>query len=245
MSDIFREVEEDVRKERLEKLWKAYGDYAIALMAVIILGVAGYELWLRYEAGQRDKASAAFVAAQHVASPAQAAAAFEALSKTAPGGYGELAKLGEADALPSTGKVNDAIALYKDIAASDSGPLGATARLRAAWLEADNASRADLEALLAPISTPSSPWRQMSREVLAYSDYKAGKGLAAAGEFEALANDPDSPDALKSRAKAYAAFLQSGGARNYGTVPPPAAAPAPGTPPGPSPGPQPKPPAKP
>jgi hypothetical protein len=227
VSDIFREVEEDVRKERLEKLWKAYGDYAIALVAVIILGVAGYELWLRYEDNQRGRASSAFVAAQHVTNPAQAA--------TAPGGYGELAKLGEAGALPATGRVNDAIALYKDIAGSDAGPLGATARLRAAWLEADNASRADLATLLAPINTPTSPWRQMAREVLAYSDYKAGKNMVAGAAFTALANDPESPDALKNRARAFAAFLQGGGARDFGTVPPLAAPPAPGTPPGPAP----------
>jgi hypothetical protein len=233
LSDIFREVEEDVRKERLEKLWKAYGDFVIALMALIIIGVAGYELWLRYEAGQRAKASAEYVAAQHVTNPAQAAAAFETLSKTAPGGYGDLAKLGEADALPAAGKVADAVALYKEIAASDTGPIGATARLRAAWLVADTASRADLSALLDPINTATSPWRQLAREVLAYSDYKAGKTMVAGAAFAALANDPESPGALKSRAKAFAAFLQEGGAKDYGTVPPPAAAPTPGTPPGP------------
>jgi hypothetical protein len=232
VSDIFREVEEDVRKERLEKLWKAYGDYVIALMALIILSVAGYELWLRYEDSQRAKASSEFVAAQHVNNPAQAAAAFASLSKTAPGGYGLLAKLSQADALPAAGQVMQAIALYKDIAASDPGPVGATARLRAAWLMADTSSRADLASLLEPLSVPSSPWRQMAREVLAYSDFKAGKTKEAAAAFEALALDPDSPDALRSRAKAFAAFLENGGARDYGTVPPPAAAPAPGTPPG-------------
>ena len=232
MSDIFREVEEDVRKELLQKWWKAYGDYVIALLALIILGIAGYQLWLRYENGQRDKASAAFVAAQHITNAAQAAAAFDALSKTAPGGYGQLARLAEASALAASGKPADAAARYKDIAASDSGPVGATARIRAAWLVADTAPRADLEALLQPINGDTSAWRQMAREVLAYSDYKAGKVKDAGNEFAVLAADPDSPDALKSRARAFAAFLAGGGAADYGTVPPPAAAPAPGTPPG-------------
>jgi hypothetical protein len=235
VSDIFREVEEDVRKERLEKLWKAYGDYVIALLAVIILSVAGYELWLRYEDSQRAKASGAFVAAQHLTNPAQAAAAFESLGKTAPGGYGQLARLSQADALSAAGKGTDAIALYKDIAAGDSGSVGATARLRAAWLMADTASRADLATLLAPLDTATSPWRQMAREVLAYSDFKAGKVKEATAEFEALAVDPDSPDALRGRVKPFAAFLAGGGARDYGSVPPPAAAPAPGAPPGKSP----------
>jgi hypothetical protein len=232
VSDIFREVEEDIRKERLEKLWKAYGDYVIALMAVIILGIAGWQLWLRYESAQRAKASSEFVAAERITNSAQAAAAFDALSKTAPGGYGQLSRLAEASALAVTGKPADAVTRYKAIAAADSGPVGATARIRAAWLVADSAPRADLEALLQPINTDTSAWRQMAREVLAYSDYKAGKVKEARTEFAALAADPDSPDALKSRVTAFAAFLAGGGAADYGTVPPPAAAPAPGTPPG-------------
>ena len=235
MSDIFREVEEDVRKERLEKLWKAYGDYVIGLLALIISGIAGYQLWLRYEDSQRANASSAFVAAKRITNAAQAASAFAALSKTAPGGYGTLSRLAEANALAVSGKVSDAVARYKDIAAGDSGPIGATARIRAAWLVADTASRADLVTLLEPLSAPTSAWRQMAREVLAYSDYKAGKVKDAADAFDALASDPDSPDALKSRARAFAAFLHGGGAADYGTVPPPAAAPAPGTPPGPIP----------
>lgn len=232
MSDIFREVEEDVRKERLEKLWKAYGDYIIALVALIVLSVAGYELWLRYEDGQRAKASSDFVAAQHLTNAAQAVAAFQTLAKTAPGGYAELAKLEQADAMPAAGQVQGAIALYKDIASSDSGAVGATARLRAGWLMADTASRADLVTLLAPLDAPSGPWRQLAHEILAYSDYRAGNIKGAASAFEALADDPDSPDALKSRARAFAAFLQNGGARDFGTVPPLAPASAPGTPPG-------------
>jgi hypothetical protein len=232
VSDIFREVEEDVRKERFERLWKAYGDYVIALIVLMILGVGGWQLWERYEANQRAKASTTLIADQRVANPVQAAAAFDALSKTAPGGYGELAKLGEANALSVTAKRADAVAIYKDIANSDNGPLGAVARLRAAWLVADTAPPADLESLLSPLNTPTSSWRQMAREVLAYNDYKSGKLLAAQAGFDALINDPDTPDALRSRARAFSAFLHEGGAANFGTVPPPAPTPAPGAPPG-------------
>jgi len=232
VSDIFREVEEDVRKERLEKLWKAYGEYVIALLVLAVLGVGGWQGWLRYEESQRAKAAGQFVAAEHITNPTQAAAAYDALSKTAPSGYGELAKLSRANALVSGGKNDDAVAIYKDIANSDSGPLGAVARLRAAWLLADSTPRADLVTLLAPLNADNNAWHEMVREVLAYSDYKAGKVKDAAGEFDTLANDPESPDALKNRARAFAAFLHEGGAANFGTVPPPAPAPPPGAPPG-------------
>ena len=48
MSDIFREVEEDVRRERLEKLWKAYGNYAIAGLVLLFAGIGGWQFWQRH-----------------------------------------------------------------------------------------------------------------------------------------------------------------------------------------------------
>jgi hypothetical protein len=232
VSDIFREVEEDVRKERLQKLWKTYGEYVIALLVLAVLAVGGWQLWLRYQDSQRAKAAGQFDVAQHITDPAKAAAAYDALAKSAPGGYGELSRLSQANALASGGKTTDAVTIYKDIANSDSGPLGAVARLRAAWLLADNTPRADLVTLLSPINGDTNAWHEMAREVLAYSDYKTGKVKDAASEFDTLATDPESPDALKNRARAFAAFLHEGGAANYGTVPPVAPPPAPGEPPG-------------
>ena len=234
MADIFREVEEDVRKERLEQLWKRYGDYAIAVVAVILIVVAGYVLWQRYQASQRAKAAAEFTAVQRITNPAIAAGDFANLAKTAPGGYAELARLEQADALSAAGKNSEALDLYKKIAAGDDGLLGNLARLRAGWLAVETASKNDLETLLAPLTDPTSPWRQSAREVLAYGQFRNGDMKGAETEFEALANDSGSPDSLRQRARAMASFIKNGGEANYGSVPPetpptPAAA-APSTP---------------
>ena len=37
MSDIFQEVEEDVRRERYEQIWKQYGNYILAAAGVVVL----------------------------------------------------------------------------------------------------------------------------------------------------------------------------------------------------------------
>jgi hypothetical protein len=224
LSDIFREVEEDVRKEKLEKFWKAYGDYIIALVALIILGIAGFELWQRYEANQRNKAAIAFSAAQRITDPRRAADAFADLAKTAPGGYRLLARVEQADGMLASGQRETAVALYKEIAGEDKGGIGAVARLRAGWAIVDTTSRADLQALLAPLETPSSAWKPMADEILAYSDYRNHDLAKATQEFDALATDPATPGELKSRARAMAAFLKQGGEKNFGAVPPPTSA---------------------
>ena len=237
MTDIFREVEEDVRREKLEKLWKAYGNYAVAALVLLFAGIAGWQVWERHEAQERAKVSDAFIAAQRITNPQTAASTFADIARTAPRGYAELARLSEAGAMFASGQTGPAIDLYKQIAKDDNGPIGAVARLRAAWATADTASRKDLADLVKPLDQPGSPWRQNAQEVLAYADYRAMDTKGALAKYAILAADPESPDSLKRRAQAMTDFLRSGGAISYGTVPvspPPApnaaAGPAPAAP---------------
>ena len=230
MTDIFREVEEDVRRERLEKIWKQYGDYIIAAAAIVIIAIAGFELWQRYEASQREKASAQYNAAIALAgtNPAQAVDQLGAIAASAPSGYATLARLAKADTLMAMGVKDRAVAEYEALAAKDDGPVGSAARIRAAWALADTTSRAQLQILLAPLTSPTSAWRFMANEVLAYADYRVGNYQAAESAYRALSNDQAAPTPLRTRARIMAAYLKGGGSANFGFVPQPAnpAAPA-------------------
>lgn len=220
MSDIFREVEEDVRRERLEKLWKAYGTHAIILLALLFAAIGGWQVWQRHELAERQKVSDAFIAAQRITNPQAAATAFADLAKGAPKGYAQLARLSQAGAMFASGQRADAIDLYKQIAKDDSGVVGSVARLRAAWAIADSAPRKELADLLRPLDQPGNAWRPNAREVMAYADYRAMDSKSALAKFTELAVDPESPQGLRSRAQAMMSFLKNGGAMNYGTVPP-------------------------
>ncbi len=222
MSDIFREVEEDVRRERLEKFWKSYGTWIIAFAVLVLAAVGAYEFWQRREDAARAKAGDAFTAAQRISDPGQAAPAFAKLADTSKGGYGLVARLSQANALYASGRPLDAINLYKQIAESDKGEVGAVARLRAAWALSSSAPRADLEKLLAPLDTPTSAWRPLAREILAFADYRGAKVKQASAAYHALADDAQAPDSLRVRARAMAGFLDSGAGSDSGVVPPPA-----------------------
>ncbi len=224
MSDIFREVEEDVRRERLEKLWKQYGDYIIAAVAAVAVGVAGYKLWDRYEFQQRLNAAKLYVVAQQAAEQGNVPAAqqsFAKLAKSGPSGYATMAKLSQANSLLAAGNRTDAIAIYKSIADGDSSPIGAVARIRAAWAMADFAPKSEIETLLAPVNDNTSAWRFVAREILAYADYRTGAFAVAQSEYQALAAEKDAPPGLQTRANAMATFLKAGGDKNFGTVPRP------------------------
>jgi len=225
VSDIFREVEEDVRRERLQKLWKAYGSYAVVAIALLFAGIAGWQVWERREQQERQKVSDAFIAAQRITNPQSAASAFADMARTAPTGYAQVARLSQAGAMLTSGQRDGAIDLYKQIAKDDSGLIGSVARLRAGWALAETASRTELVELLKPLDQPGNAWRLNAREVLAYADYRAMDTKSALTKYSELAADPESPQGLRSRAQAMAAFLKNGGAVNYGTVPADAALP--------------------
>jgi hypothetical protein len=227
VSDIFREVEEDVRRERLEKLWKAYGNYAIVALVLVFAGIAGWQFWQRHELAERQKVADAFIAAQRITNAQTAASAFADLARTAPKGYAQVARLSQAGAMLMSGQRDGAIDLYKQLAKDDSGAVGSVARLRAAWALAENASRAELTELLKPLDQPGNAWRPNAREVLAYADYRAMDTKSALKKYSELATDPESPEGLRNRAEAMASFLKNGGAVNYGTVPADAVPPPP------------------
>jgi hypothetical protein len=224
VTDIFREVEEDVRRERLEQLWKQYGDYVTALAALIILGVAGFQLWRVYETRERNKAAVEFSTALQLLEnnqPKAAAGLFATLAKSAPGGYAAVARLAQADALYGEGNRDNAVSLYKQIAADSDPYLGAIARVHAGWALVETAPKAELQTLLAPLTDPNSRWRGAAREILGYADIRTGNDASALKTYESIAADSSLPGSLRERASIVATFLKAGGSKNYGTVPAP------------------------
>jgi len=237
VADIFREIEEEVRREQYEKLWKKYRDHLIAAGALVIIGVAGYRLYLVYEQREAERASVAYQAAGQLLESGQPRAAepqFAALAKTAPSGYAKLSQLGQADALFAANQHNAAIRLYLQIANQSDPYLSAVARMHAAWTIVDGAPKSEVENLLAPLTDPTNPWHYLAQEVLAYADLRAGNTAAALKSYQRLASDPNAPSSLHTRATVMVRFLHGGGAINFGIVPQPPK-PAPTTSPSPAP----------
>ena len=50
MTDIFREVDEDIRQERYLKIWKRYGRYVAGAATLVVLTTAAYVAWRDYDA---------------------------------------------------------------------------------------------------------------------------------------------------------------------------------------------------
>ena len=199
----------------------------------MLVAIAVFELWQRYEASERAKASAAFIAAQ--TSPFRAPP--NPFSPSSPRPLPAVTGCSRASSRPircsRAGKPGPAINLYKAIAKDDNGPRSApVVRLRARLGRSPTRpERTICKHLLAPLTDPSSPWSQIvgARSTLPIPITMRRISGAALTEYASLASDPQAPDALRQRARAMAAYLESGGEnhfRHYVPPPPPPAAPA-------------------
>ena len=203
MSDIFDEVDEEVRREQIKKLWDRYGNLVVALAVVIVAAVAG---WRGYQYWQEQKAVEAgvqFTAAALLAEQGkheEAEKAFARVASAGTAGYRVLARLREAAELAAR-DTKAAVALYDDIAANSSTgqPLKDFAAVRAAMLLLDNAPLAEINRRLEPISGAGAPFRHSARELLAFASWKAGDTAAVRKWTALIRADQETPLSLRQR----------------------------------------------
>lgn len=212
MSDVFREVDEEVRHEQWVKLWKAYGHYAIAAVVSVVLVVAGGVGWKEYRIGQQQAESEQFTAAGELLAAGQpelASQRFALLADNASTGYGALARLREAAALAAAGNATGAVAVLDRLAVDDDADsvLRELAALLAVYQLMDNASRDELDGRLAPLLADSSPWHSSARELSGVLAIRGGETGRARGIFTEIVEDTTAPRAVRSRAAGMLAIL--------------------------------------
>lgn len=211
MSQLFDEVDEDVRKEQLKKLWDKYSFVIIGLAVLIVAAVAGWRGYQYLEAKKSAEAGAAFDRAVELSEankPAEAEAAFLKLAQDAPSGYRTLARLraaaeaGKRDPNEAV-KQYDAIAADRSVAASERD----LARVRAGSLLVDSAAYDIVVQKVEPATAADGTFRHTARELLALSAWKAGNTSAARQWVDLISNDPATPASMRSRTEALQALL--------------------------------------
>lgn len=211
MSELFDEVNEEVRRDQLKKLWDQYSIYIIALAILIIAGVGGWRGYQYLEARKAAEAGAAFDKAVELAEQnkhAEAEAAFADLATRAPYGYRVLSRLRTAAEVAARDKPA-AAKMFDDIAADSS--IGAAerdvARIRAAQLLLETTTYPNMLQRLEPATKPEATFRHTARELLALSAWRANDATATRQWLDMITNDENTPPGLRSRAEALQALL--------------------------------------
>lgn len=211
MADIFHEIDEEVRRERLKKVWERFGTYIVALAVLIVVGVGGWRAYEYWQNQQAARAGAAFENAMALAEAGkhqEAADAFANVAKEAPGGYATLARLQQAaeaarqdpkagvaafDAIAADGGVRQ---VFRDLAA-----------LRAGYLLLDTAPYGDMQARLEPQTVAGRPFRHSALELLALSAWRVDDPATARRWSDIIINDSQTPASIRARVEILTALL--------------------------------------
>ncbi len=214
MTDFFREVDEDYRREQLVKIWKTYQLWFIVAAVLIIAATAGYRVYRHFSLAAAEAAGARYEAALQLATdgkPAEAQAAFEDIGRTGPKGYATLARLRAVDELairdrPAAAQAYDALVAapnypqaFKDMA-----------QTRAAILRVDSEDPQVFEQKYGALSAPNFPYRNTIRELLALAAFRRNDVEAAGRWLDMIIADARAPAALRQRAEALLGLVQAG-----------------------------------
>lgn len=208
MSDIFREVDEELRRDKFAKLWKRYGSIVVTAAIAVVAITAGVVAWNNWRQANAEAETARLVAAlqppgDEAASQAQIAVAdrLAAFAGDADADRALLARFREAALRAEAGQRDEALLIYDALASSSGDPIYRDLAILLGVLHrVGEGDPAELRARLQPLTAPSSAWRHTAREIDAVLAVQAGDRATAATLFEELSADPSAPPSLRERA---------------------------------------------
>jgi hypothetical protein len=213
VSDIFREIDEELRRDNLLKLWSRYGRYVIAVAVLALVVAGGIVAWRDHQASERRAEGARYSSALALVREGKTedgAKLFAALALEG-GGYSLLAAFEEADMLAKSGDTKAAIAAYDRLA----GGLASEPALRdlAVLLSVmhglpDGDPKTAIERLQ-NLTASGNPWRASALDLSAAAKLKSGDRSGALAIYQELADDLSAPHGLRARAAEMAAALKS------------------------------------
>jgi hypothetical protein len=215
VADIFQEVDEEVRREQLKKLWDRYGNWLIAACVIVVAGVGGWRGYDYYQARKAGQTGIAFEQAVTLAEAGkhqEAEAAFAKIATDGTTGYRMIARLREAAELAQTDK-KAAVGAYDALAADKSAGqvIEDLAAVRAGLLLLDETPYAEMLQRLEPLTAKDRTYRHSARELLAFSAWKYHDLSTAQKWTDMMMADPETPSGTRSRAEVLSELIAANG----------------------------------
>jgi len=195
MTDIFQEVDEEVRRDKAAEFWKKYQNLIFAGAILIVLVAAGFRYW-QYEKERAAQAAGdqlqQAIAAYEAGKPDEAFGGLGKLAASGPAGYRVLAQMTEAGAKAGA-EPQAAIAAFDAIAgdAAVDPLIRDAARLRGALIRVDQPNEEPAgAAALTSLAGGDGPYRRLARLTLAALALNRGEYDEAGKDLDQVIGDP-------------------------------------------------------
>jgi hypothetical protein len=208
-SEVFREVDEEYRRDQMIAFWRRYGTVIAAAAVVVMIIALGINYYFQRQRAEKEAETARFEAMLSGIQPGAEQEAIQKLANYAAGAkpmQATLAMLTEASLRQRAGNLTAAAQVYHQIADGNQAPedLKDLAVVRLGYIAVDSDKPEPLIPRLQAIADKASPWRYSAREAIALLTAKAGQRDQAAKMFSDLAQAPGAPIDLAERARALA-----------------------------------------
>ncbi len=211
MDDIFKEVDEELREERLTKIWKRIGPYVIGILSgtiIITSAVIGYR---EYDETQRQNWGVQFAEAMNLSEEGnwqESLDLFETLTEKTNLGYKTLSLFQAASLYAKNGNKEKALEIYQSL---ESEALDENFRdlatLMLIYLQFDNADPEILEKRIEKLASKGNPWYYNAVELKGFLFAKQKNKEKQIEIFNILSKDNKAPEGVRTRANDMLAIL--------------------------------------
>ncbi|MEM1047225.1 MAG: tetratricopeptide repeat protein [Pseudomonadota bacterium] len=214
MSDIFREVEEELQRQKLKQFWNRYGMLIVGVAVLIVVATLAYKGWEAYQVSTAADRGDRFIAALEMSDQGDlegARTAFEELISDSGSGYSLLSRFRAASDMAAGTNPAGGLAGFDAIAA-DTGVdafLRDVARIRAGYVAVDLEDFDAVSDRVSDLAVSGSPLRFSAHEILGLAAWKSGNLSVASARFESLREDVQTPPDLRQRVEVMLALVRS------------------------------------
>lgn len=206
MSDLLQEIDEALKREKAEKLWREYGPILIGGAILLVVLTGAFAAWNGWQHQRNANQTNMLISALETPYPEMA---LKAIDEHLSGEHKVIAQMQLAGYLVQNDKQDEALALYQTVAQQRFTPdiwrdLAILMAARLEWNDSIDENRArDIYASLKPLLAKNNPWRlhaALQSALIAgdsFGEYKNAVQLLATP-----LNDPNAAISLKNRARA-------------------------------------------
>jgi hypothetical protein len=202
---FLREVDEELRRDRLNKFVSRYGWAIIGAIVLLIGAIGGFLWWQGRQVAQAEAQAEQLVNALDLTESGNrngAATAINQLAESDVAGYRAAALFARANSQLAANQVPQAIATLRGIAADENldEAYRQAALVRQTVLEFDALQPQVVIQRLGPLARPGQPWFGTAGELVGVAHLKMGRPNLAGPLFAAIGRDENVPPSIRTRA---------------------------------------------
>lgn len=203
---FIREIDEELKNEKLKKIWDKYGLFIIIFVVLAVSAAVSFETFKAWNEKRNQEFSDTYAYALNLQNQGRYAEAMEVLDKlqkSKKAVYSDIAEIQMANIMMEQNKVEEAIAILENVVKDeDFNPqMKQIATIKLASYKLDYAPSEEIQSMLAPLVRENGVWTNIAKEMLAMLAVRDGDLDRAKTLYQEISVAANTPETLKARAQ--------------------------------------------